>query len=215
MLGEDSNLYHEIQKTAFSIFREWTKNAGKEYPNYSYEIKDENEIVTDVMNSIKLAIASLLKRDKKKRKLANYDYGFLLGFLRGNLNVRWTRKYIYSQSQENKKEKMLEALFFYFHLKESDTYIIDDFYEVLLAKDSNLADIHSDFNLLYLDKLFDFNEEKIDYASKPKILQFLLSEMYLPDQDNVNDGNFYIEDLDEYISEEMAERWIKYIVIEE
>ena len=113
MFEKDSNLYQEIQKTAFGIFREWTKNARKEYSNYRFEIKDENEIVTDVMSSIQLAVTSLLERDKKKRKLKNYDYGYLLGFLRGNLNVRWSTKYIDSQSQQNKREKMLKALFFY------------------------------------------------------------------------------------------------------
>ncbi|MEA3444794.1 MAG: hypothetical protein U9R19_08740, partial [Bacteroidota bacterium] len=80
---------------AFDLFRKWTKNATLDYPNNDFTIIDETILVNDLKDTLNSSLRCLVEEEKnEKRKILGYDFGFIIGFIQGNLNKHWFNEYI-------------------------------------------------------------------------------------------------------------------------
>lgn len=57
-----------IANIAFKIFRAWTKNATKFYPDMNFTIVDETRLVNDLEATILKGIKTLQKEEKKESR---------------------------------------------------------------------------------------------------------------------------------------------------
>ena len=91
----------KLPNVAFSLFREWTKNATVEYPNLDFTIIDESVLVKDFRECLQNSFVSLFENQKYKtgNYLFQWDYGFILGFVEGNLAKHWYHEYIQKHNE--------------------------------------------------------------------------------------------------------------------
>jgi hypothetical protein len=136
-------LNHKLQKTAFQMFRDWTKNAKTKHPKLDFTIIDESVLVNDLTNSIKSAVTALKSDGKKlKREIPGYDIGFILGFVHANLNFHWVHEYIRKRSDDYKMLMVLKAMQVYLELDGIALIKMDEIYKILLAEDVNFDNIY-------------------------------------------------------------------------
>jgi len=150
---------------AFSMFSKWVTGAKIHFPDLNYQIKDANLLKEDLDQAIKKAIVSLINEDKaEKRKQLGYDYGFIVGFIQGNLNAAWHNEYIQKQTNHYKKLVVIRVLETFF-----------TFNEVLKLKLSSAysAQCKDDLNLEHIDIKIGID--------KPNALQYL--DVKQPDND--------------------------------
>ena len=75
------------KRIAFDLFKIWTKEAIVDYPNNDFTLIDETNLVNDLKDSLSSAVRCLVKEEKaEQRRVLGYDYGFIVGFIQGNLN---------------------------------------------------------------------------------------------------------------------------------
>jgi hypothetical protein len=103
-----------IQVKTFDIFRAWTQKASRYYPELDFTILDENVLVHDLEETILQGIKSLNekpgKKKKRKEKGFEYEYGFMIGFIRGSLDVKWIHDYIHKNSTKYRNFTACKAI---------------------------------------------------------------------------------------------------------
>jgi hypothetical protein len=117
-----NSISERLADVAFTLFRSWTLNAQPKYPDISFSIQDESILVSDLKHSIQSALKSLFKRDRKARTSYphhSWEIGFLLGFIRSNLNGHWFFEYVTKQDLVYKEIMVLSAVSRY--LKTNDS----------------------------------------------------------------------------------------------
>lgn len=129
----------DISGKAFAMFKDWTKNASVKHPGYVFDILDETLLVNDLTNTIKSAINSLKKEKYENRSLIGFDIGFMIGFIRSNLNMHWGYEYIVKQSENYKTFIALKAVASYLEFASLTTIRINAIYKYLLLQDSNIS----------------------------------------------------------------------------
>lgn len=65
----ENDYKQNIAPKAFDMFRDWTKNAQKHYPDLDFTIIDESVLVQNLLNTIRSAKETLLKEEKKIKEL--------------------------------------------------------------------------------------------------------------------------------------------------
>ena len=124
---------NNIQNISFEIFRAWKENANKAYPNNKIQILDESELISDLEHSINEGIKSLLQEEKKsKRESLDYDYGFLIGFIQGNLNTQWVNEYITKKADTYKELILFKSIYEYLKIDELSLIKINRIYEEMM-----------------------------------------------------------------------------------
>lgn len=139
----NQELKKKINKTVFQMFRDWTKNAKSKYPEIDFTIIDETILINDLTQSIKSAVKSLKKEEKKsKREMPEYDIGFIWGFICTNLNQHWVHEYIRKRSNDYKMLMTLKALQLYLDIEDITLIKIDELYRKMVEKDVNFENIY-------------------------------------------------------------------------
>lgn len=139
----NQDIKNKIQKAAFQMFRDWTKNAKIKYTTLDFTIIDEGILVKDLTNSIKSAVNSLKKEEKEvKRNRHGYDIGFMLGFINSNLNGHWVHEYIRKRNDDYKALMVLKALQLYLDIEDIALIKIDEIYKKIFINDVNYEDIY-------------------------------------------------------------------------
>lgn len=198
----------DIDKTAFDLFRLWTKNAKKDKPTQDFTIIDETSLVQDLKNALNSSIESLWKKERReKRAMSGYDYGFVIGFIQGNLNTHWFNEYITKRTDLYKGFMINKAILSYLEFDNITNIRIHAIYESLLQKDLNL-DV---FDFSITEKEFEkheIDEEVLDNTIQNTVRAYLknqikeqvieLFEAKAPDYLNDIDGYFkrdYVKEL--------------------
>ncbi|NLE02723.1 MAG: hypothetical protein GX640_22895 [Fibrobacter sp.] len=147
------SLPDNLDTTAFDLFRYWTTEAKKCFPDLSFSILDESKLVTDLKNSLTLAFECLIKEDKKKRNYlrGSYDRGYMYSFIHSNLNLTWYFEYIIKQSREYREISMLSALSRYLENDNLTKILISHEYSTLLKECINLKNYNEEIPELKID----------------------------------------------------------------
>ena len=73
------------------------------FPDLNYQINDLGVLENDLAQALQSAVRSVEKKSASgKRKAPGFDYGFVCGYVEGNLNAVWYNEYIYKQSNNYK-----------------------------------------------------------------------------------------------------------------
>jgi len=192
-----------IQKAAFEMFRDWTKAASEMYPNMDFSIIDETELVEDTKESIAAALRSLFSsKYNEKRENQNWCIGFISGYIKGNLEVKWFHNYYQKQTDDYRNMNAIKSIQEYLQVDSDLSWKLDAIYKHLITS-CNLAnveyqtyidqEIFDRYNLLAsntgyveqaLDNLLTISINKIinqpsipfpdrDYFSREEILSFI------------------------------------------
>ncbi len=143
-----SSIENKIPEVAFELFRYWTKAYGIDK---KIEIKSEQVLVSDLKETIKSALESLNKKEDLSEKPKNWDVGYIIGFINGNLGKHWRHEYITKNSKDYKLFLGLKAINLYLKNDDLTTIKINKFYDILLNEDSNLNNLESEIQYTDLD----------------------------------------------------------------
>lgn len=198
-----SPIQNKIQAIAFELFREWTKNAGEEFPEFDFTIKDESYLVVNCRESIEGSIRSLYKQKKYKNNTypLGWDIGFIYGFIQGNLDSHWQFEYISKRQEPYKKLIALKAITGYFELMGVELIKIENIYREMLEAESNLLNL--DFEV-FEKKLKGKKKLKTKSTENKGQIMAILKNMILAEvlHSGINRKNSFLNDLDEHISKE-------------
>ncbi len=201
-------MIEQFEYIAFNLFREWTKNAKLDFPNNDFTIVDESIIVRDVNDSLSSSLKCLVKEEKiESRKKEGYDFGFIIGFLQGNLNVHWHNEYIVKRTDKYKEFVIIKAILSYLKFDELAGIRINATFESLLKEDLNLYTYDYDISEKKFDKYgiddiedeYNFNNNSVitylENRSKEQIIEivdikepnYLSNIEYIIEKDIIND----------------------------
>ncbi len=147
----------ELSTKAFSMFREWTKNAKNYYPELSFVIIDERILVNDLVSVIKKAVNSLKKNLAEKNEvLPGYPIGFILGFLKAQLNLIWYNEYVQKQSLEYKEFIAFKSVLLFLDKNPDITHKVQELYVALMYEDNNIEELNTAIPKLQLAQEIDW-----------------------------------------------------------
>jgi hypothetical protein len=193
----------KLAKIAFQLFRIWTKNAVRCYPDIDFTIVDETELVNDLEQAVLNGVECLREKERKEdREMPGYDYGFLIGFVRGFLNAGWIHDYILKNSDLYRSSMACKAILEYLKFDIKIGIRMNRLYKSMLEKDINLAKVRTDIDKIEVGKYqIDEIDETIQYPEKHSpIYQYLqnqLSRHVVAVLDDDNEREF-MPDLDLY-----------------
>jgi hypothetical protein len=151
--GMAINLQKEIRNKAFSIFRAWTKVASSRFPNIDFTIKDETHLVNDFEEALQKAVKSLAeKRKENKNYDAEFEYGYFIGFIQGNLDSLWVNEYIAKHSPEYRNYMACKAILEFMRFDTLTGTRINKLYEAIMVSGTNLQNVDSKISELKIDK---------------------------------------------------------------
>lgn len=203
----------EFNHKAFEIFRVWSSNANKIFPNYAMEIVDEQCLIVDCEDCFEKAIESLQKDEKKTdRKTIGYDYGYITGYVKNSLNVKWMYEYIEKQSEPFKMFMANKAMEQFFKVDTLTVERITKLYYYMYYKDINL--MNSDENLRH-ETIIEAEIEDLNEAKDNPILQMINNNIttYLNKYLTQDKANF-VPDISNYFTySEISNYFINYTAL--
>ena len=202
----------DLSTIAFNLFKKWTKNATKKYPNNDFTIVDEGVLVNDLIDTIRSALISLAQSDKSKKSIPGWSVGFVIGFISSNLNTCWVHEYIVKSSEKYKRLLILKIIRDFFNSK--DAYILSQLSAIFqkeMLEDVNLKNLNlgierKDLNLKNLK--FETGD-KCEENGKEIILS--LNNMINETVESLlerNNGNNFIDNIDELLNEDVIKTLI-------
>jgi hypothetical protein len=197
---------------AFKLFRSWTINASKDFPDNDFIIIDETYLAKDLEQSIKLAIECLIKEDNAERRgTKGFDYGYILGFIQGNLNAHWNNEYILKRSDDYKGFIVNKAILEYLKIDDIMGIRLNALYERFIKEDLNLQSYDFKINTKEIRK-YDLDKFPSGFDKKNKTyVQTYLNNMIKKQIVELIDtfNGLYLPDLEQYIDEEYITELIK------
>ena len=187
---------NELQEIAFEMFRDFTKSVIEKHPEIKTNISNERKIVNDLISTIKVAQKRLKEEYQTELEIEKFQVGFMLGFIRSNLNTKWVYEYIIKQSNEYKEFLVIKALQIFFKDNLLDQIRVEEIYNDLLDSDNNLLDV--DASIIKIEIGNNELDELNQPTSDSQLLQTL--ENYI---------NKYISD---YMKREGDEKYVWPIV---
>jgi hypothetical protein len=134
-------LNNVIQRSAFEMFRDWTKLALKRYPNMDFTIIDETILVNDTKDCIKKALKSLFSsKYAEERRDRYWSIGFVEGFVKGNLSVGWFYEYYQKQTDNYRNMIAFKSILEYLRIDPDLNWRLDAIYKEFF-KSRNLDQI--------------------------------------------------------------------------
>jgi hypothetical protein len=127
-----SAIEDKLSKAAFELFRLWTKEMGI---STTVIIKNESHLVNDLNNAIRNGIHTLFTKKDRTTKSKNWQKGFLIGFISGNLGRKWYHEYIIKNSDGYKTLIGLKSLQAYLQFDELTSIKINQLYVNYLEHD--------------------------------------------------------------------------------
>ncbi len=190
----------ELHKKAKLIFEEWAKAAQNDFPDYSFELKDEEQVVIDLQETIIDAVKSAKKESTKEN---SYRVGLVWGYLQGALNKKWYSEYILKRSEQFKTTMALTALRDL--LLENDYFRseVEAKYRELLEENTNFTD--SNYEIIL--KTYDSESRKMKHIysnseNQPTVLYAAENERLkkVLEHSAINGGSDYFPDMEKYFS---------------
>ncbi len=130
-----------IQKAAFEMFRDWTKIAQEKYPKMDFTIIDETELVNDTKKCLNDALYSLFEKDHDEdRQIEGWSIGFVKGFIKGCLSVKWFFEYYQKQSDNYRNIIAVKSIIEFFKVDSNFSWRLDAIYKEFF-KSVNLENI--------------------------------------------------------------------------
>ncbi len=141
---------------AFPLFTDWITNAKLSYPQLNYQISDATIFKNDLQNAMFKAVNGLNKAEKIEcRKSIGYDYGFICGFIQGNLNAAWYSEYIYKQTNQYKLFTVINTIDSFFKFDDLLRIRLSNLYTEHYKTQLNLENIDAKIDI-DLPKNLDF-----------------------------------------------------------
>jgi hypothetical protein len=189
-------------KVAFSIFRDWTATMSIKYPKLDFVIKDETVLVNDLRDCLNNGLNSLYssKIFWSSKMPRNWDIGFLMGYLEGNLLQHWVQQYIVKQGEDYKTFAMLKSLSLFLDFDKMTQIKLDTIYESLVNEDSNLANNSIVVNVKEILIQRSIEETISDEKGKTKALINNLKNKYILKMVNFEEEGFSF-DANKYMSD--------------
>jgi hypothetical protein len=191
-----------VSKVAFDLFREWTKNAKIQYTEIDFTIKDESVLVKDLRNCIKSGIKSLLESSKYRSGiyLPQWDYGYFLGFIEGNLGKHWNQEYIVKHSEDYKTFAALKVVTNYLDFDKILEIRYDTLLEHFMTEDANIANLKVEVTKKEIE--FSKKIKTIKTSDKGKIRAILDNLMlkYIVKIADKGSNKEFMDDVQNYIS---------------
>jgi hypothetical protein len=189
-------------KVVFSIFRDWTASLSIKYPKLDFEIKDETVLLNDLKNCLNSGLNSLYnsKTFWSSKMPRNWDIGFLMGYLEGNLLKHWVQQYIVRQGEDYKTFSMLKSLSLFLDFDKMTQIKLDTIYESLVNEDSNLANNSIDVNVKEILIQRSIKETVSDEKGKTNALinnlknKYILKMVNFEEEEFSFDANKYVRD---------------------
>lgn len=172
-------MQNNIDLIAFELFREWTKNAAIDYPDLDFTIVDERILVKDLEETLEDALNSLLKTEKtEKRLISGYDYGFIIGFIDGKLNVHWAFEYITKRSKEFKSFLINKTMYEYLQVETLTAIKIKALYEKMYEDTLNLESLNYDLPKTRIEefKIAELEENNFSIEEHNPVMVFLKNQ---------------------------------------
>ena len=183
----DEKVKNELQEIAFDMFRDFTKSVTEKNAAIVIHINDEGDLVNDLIDVINSAKKALNLKDLTNVDNVNdYQIGYMLGYLRSNLNTKWVYEYVIKQSNNYKEFVALKALSIYLKEDSLAQIKINSFYNHLLLNENNLYNYNQAINKIEigindLDMLNDNNTKNdVMQMIENKINKFV--SMYLEEE---------------------------------
>lgn len=189
-----------ISKIAFEMFRDWTRNAKKEFPHLDFSIIDETNFVEDLLHATGKASIAIKNHEKaERRKQMGFDKGYICGFIGGNINVKWYNDYVIKQSKEYKEFLVLKSIKIHLELFELERVKINSIYAHLLFRDLNIYQNTS----IEHEKLKHFSLEELDIVPKDDILIVLNNKInnYINNYLNFKSAEF-LDSVEKYFTDD-------------
>lgn len=118
---KNSSLIFSINRSAKLIFQQWLKNAKKTYqlqPELIEKIKDDN-IQNEVLDTLIDAVETLItEKTTEQKTVKGWSFGFVCGYIQGNLDVAWFNRYVVKLSREYEDFVKIKAI--------SELFRVDD-----------------------------------------------------------------------------------------
>jgi hypothetical protein len=205
-----TSLKSKIQLAAYQMFRDWSFYASKIHTEIDFTILDETELVNDLTKSIKSAVNSLKKAEKKeKRTLKGYDISFIYGFVNSNLNIHWIHEYIHKRKDDYITLIMLKAIKIYLNFDENALLKIGNIYKNIYTEDLNFEYIDPKLNYKEIVELG--SELKINFDAKfDNNIIVSLENLITEKVENIlrEDAVQFLPDTEKYFSAEDIELFI-------
>jgi hypothetical protein len=132
------------------------------------------------------AVRCLVKEEKaEQRKILGYDFGFIIGFIQGNLNKHWFNEYIIKRTDLYKGFVINKAIIEYLKFDNLTRIRVKSIYENILEEELNL-------------NIYDFS------ISENEIQKYEIDKIK-SNNDYINDSNSVIIYLENRIKEQIVE----------
>lgn len=130
-----------LPSIAFELFRDWMTKMGL---SDQLIIKSESLLVDDLRHAIIGGIHTLLQKEYRPPRMFNWDVGFVLGFIEGNITRHWYHEYVMKNMDEYRILCGLASLRKYLLFDEITRIRLDKIYSITLRKESNIENMTED-----------------------------------------------------------------------
>ena len=209
VLLESHSMIDNVEKLAYDLFREWTRKVEYENPEQKIQILDERQLVSDLNDCMQSALISLTKHEKKrKRQRSGYDYGFVVGFIEGNLNFIWVFDYLVKPSQTYKELIVFKSIYTYLKLDELTSIRINAIYDELIKSESNLLFMDQDIVKNEIEK-YRISDIMISTDAGDNVLIFLENRIQEQTKKIIEfDRSNYMPNLEIFFTKDVIEKLI-------
>ena len=138
----------KLPETAYGLFRYWTAAVGL---SSELIIRTEEVLVADLRTILEEAIIALKDKEVSETKAADWDVGFVLGFIEGGLLQLWQHEYVNKNNEPYQAFIALRAVALYLEADELVRISINRLYTELLESNSNIANQRHDVTRMDLN----------------------------------------------------------------
>ena len=138
----------KLPQIAYDLFRYWTTAVRL---SSELTIRTEEALVADLRTMLEKAIVALKNKEASEIKAADWNIGFVLGFVDGGLNQSWQHEYVNKNNEPYQAFVALRAVELYLEADELARIKINRPYTELLASKSNIVNQRYDVTRMDLD----------------------------------------------------------------
>ena len=174
----ESTLIFKIKGTAKSLFDIWVEYAKQQYPNYSFQAKDE-VLVDDLIIAFAKGLEFVWRNENKtKRNMPEWSVGVILDTASVTLNTHWSQEYIYKQTHEYKDLCFLTTLSQFLKVDAIAVKRIEALYKHKMKKEVNIIEQEFEKNEKIIDMTQFKKSKRPDAVFKKNITDYLDSLYY-------------------------------------
>lgn len=112
---KQSPLFLKMKTFTPEMFHAWHGYVQDIYAKVSPEEQDRERLVTDVLEAFARGLESVQTQEhSEKRSIPGWSYGYVCGFVEGNLETTWYNRYVLPHEQECQHLLLLKSLLLLF-----------------------------------------------------------------------------------------------------